>query len=434
VAGTRTLKDWQLASDLGSRAARYDRWHDKRLSTWNTDVYRGVSLSGPVVRSTLGPQSPDRKATSMSWHEELVKYAFSNLEKTVKGEVGLDQLEASFATMQIPIDGATFIKYACQLLPFGADCVNFEEFVAFHKAVWANQPASVRRFAGDPATSGSAAFTGSEANRRLLRSSSVPSGASLRELRDNEGMLRSAFKRYERSPGYLERGQLPALFQDVGLDLGINSDLGMQGSNRLNMFLNSEFKSSDIEGKDKVSLHEVVEMQNKYIATLEGQKNTRTSQSEVFPTFSADNFIRESMQSALVSRPGTAVKREAALQEKVAMIGAFRGVSSLSPEEVASKAEQVKALARDALQAALFGDDDEEESEVKPPMDVDQLRASAKGILLNGISSGRLETALANTKPPAAKMDVDQLRNNAKGILLGGIASGKLDEAFASVR
>lgn len=323
MAGTRLLKDWQLAADLGTRAARYDRWHDKRVATWDSNVYCGVSSMGPVVRSSLFTQVADGKSASLSWHEELVKSTFDALPKTVKGEVGLDQLDASFTTMQIPIDGATFTRYACELLPLGADCVNYQEFTAFHQAVWANQPASVRRYAGDPSSRGSDAYTGSLGNRRLLRSSSVPSGASLRELRANEEMLRSAFKRYERSPGYLDRGELPAFFQDVGLDLGINSDLGLAGSNRLQVFLNSQFNRSDVEGKDKVSLHDVVEMQNKYIATLERDKRDRTADKIIFQTLNTDAFVRQSMDTALVSRPPSAVKREACLQQKVAMVGEF---------------------------------------------------------------------------------------------------------------
>lgn len=358
LAGTRILKDWKLAANLGKRTARFDRWHDKRISTWDSNVYQGVSSAGPVVRSTLYTQVGNRKTESLSWHEELIKHTFSQLSKTDKGEVGLDQLETSFAMMQIPIDGATFALYACELLPSGRDCLNFEEFTAFHKAVWANQPASVRRFAGDPsATGGSDAYMGSVANRRLLRSSSVPSGASLRELRDNEGMLRSAFKRYEQAPGYLERGQLPAFFRDVGLDLGINTDLGLSGSNRLHMFLNSQCNPSDLEGKDQVSLHDVVEMQNKYIATLEAERGQRQSQSIVYPTFSADAFIKQSMKSAMVSRPSSAVQREAALLEKVAMISEFsnRVAEVRSRDDAAAVTEQdlAQAKARAALEAAL---------------------------------------------------------------------------------
>jgi len=359
LAGTRILKDWKLAANLGQRTARFDRWHDKRISTWDSNVYRGVNSAGPVVRSTLYAQVGNRKPESLTWHEELIKHTFSQLSKPDKGEVGLDQLEASFAMMQIPIDGATFALYACELLPSGRDCLNFEEFAAFHKAVWANQPASVRRFAGDPsATGGADAYMGSVANRRLLRSSSVPSGASLRELRDNEGMLRSAFKRYEQAPGYLERGQLPALFRDVGLDLGINTDLGLSGSNRLHMFLDSQFKRSDLEGKDQVSLHDVVEMQNKYIATLEGGQ--RHSESIVYPTFSTDAFIKQSMKSAMVSRPSSAVQREAALLEKVAMISEFsnrvaevRGRDDVVKDAAVSEQDLAQEKARAALEAAL---------------------------------------------------------------------------------
>lgn len=324
VAGTRTLKDWKLASDLSTRTARFDRWHDKRASTWDSKVYSGLGDSGPVVRSILSPQMKNRTGEVLPWHEELIRSTFTSLPKTVKDEVGLDQLEASFARMQIPIDNATFTRYACELLPFGADCVSLQEFTAFHKAVWANQPASVRRYAGDPLATGDiVAYSGSASNRRLLRSSSVPSGASLQELRANEGMLRSAFKRYERSPGYLERAQLPALFQDLGLDLGINSDLGLKGSSRLNSFLNAQFSKSDFEGKDQISFHDVVEIQNKYITTLESEKHLRNSQSIVNSTFNTDSFVKRSTESGMSNRPPSAVKREAALSEKAAMVSEF---------------------------------------------------------------------------------------------------------------
>jgi hypothetical protein len=373
------LKDWQLASDLKTRSNRYDRWHDKRVSTFDFDIYRGVSSSGPVVRSKLLNKVVERKPEALSWHQELVEKTFASLEKTVFGEVGLDQLEASFAAMQIPIDEATFTRYACELLRPGTDCVNFAEFCNFHKVVWANQPASVRRFAGDPSTTGGIGmYKGNEANRRLLRSSSVPSGASLRELRDNEGMLRSAFRRHEQSPGYLERGRLPALFHDLGLDLGINTDVGMTGSTRLHAFLTAQFNNGELESKDTYSIHDVVEMQNKYIATLEGEKQQRSAHSIAYPTFSTDSFVKQSMETALVSRPQNEVLREAALQKKVATVSQFyNSVDDLKKRKVLQDAqaaleavlfeeenEELVQNAQAALESVLFGDDwDEEEPE-----------------------------------------------------------------------
>lgn len=319
LAGTRTLKDWQLASNLDSRTVRFDRWHDKRVAAFDRSVYSGTGIDGPVVRSCISTEGSS--AALSTWHEDLIKMTFSSLPKASEEEVGLDQLEASFAKMRIPIDEATFTRYAADVLPPGADCVNLQEFTAFHRAVWANQPTSVRRYAGDPASTGGDVFTGSTANRRLLRSSSVPSGASLKELRNNEGVLRSAFKRYEHSPGFLERGQIPALFHDVGLDLGVNTDIGMLGSTRLHNYLNAQFASG--RNPDKVSIHDVVEMQNGFIASLESDKLARTSKSIMHPNFKPDKLIKQSMEAALVSRPSSAVQREAQLQSKVAMVGEF---------------------------------------------------------------------------------------------------------------
>lgn len=351
VAGTRTLKDWRLAADLQKRSDRFDRWHEKRSAAWASDQYGGVSTAGPVVRSSLFKEVVDSQQASLTWHEDLVKNTFAKLKSTVKGEVGLDQLETSFAMMQIPIDASTFTRYACELLPAGTDSVNYQEFLAFHKAVWTNQSAAVRRFAGDPTATGSDAYTGSAACRRMMRSSSVPSGGSLRELRDNEGMLRSAFKRYEQSPGYLSRGELPALFQDVGLDLGIATDVGLPGSNRLHKFLNSQLSEADVEGQDKVSLHELIEIQNKYIAALEGEKGDRRPENVVAPGLKHDAQLREAMASALVSRPPSAVTREVALEDKVALVGEFRALvaeadAALPPDSPGASRKKLMQLTR----------------------------------------------------------------------------------------
>jgi hypothetical protein len=320
LAGTRTLKDWELASDLGQRATRFDRRHQRRAAAWGSEHYGGVSNAGPVVRSPIFTQGPDQQS-SESWHEALVNRTFQSLKMTPTGEVGIDQLEASFAQMKVPIDAATFTRYACELLPAGTDSVSSKEFLAFHKAVWANQPASVRRYAGDPSSSGEGGpFQGATSVCRLMRSSSVPSGASLRELRDNEDMLRSAFRRYEQSPGFLDRRELPGFFQDVGLDLGINSELGHQGSSRLNVFLNSQVS------QDQIGLHDLVELQNKYIATLETAKPNRKPQDIVNVEVDYDSYMKQSV----ARRPSSALKRQAQLQEKVDMVDKFRDLVTSS--------------------------------------------------------------------------------------------------------
>jgi len=287
-----------------------------------------MGSAGPVVRSAVFEQSPAVLETSR-WHEELVKQTFDALSKTCTGEVGLDQLESSFAMMKIPLDEATFCYYAAKLLPRGTDCLTASEFMDFHKVVWLNQPANVRRYAGDPALRGGCVFPGSAGTRRLSRSSSVPSGASLRELRSNEEMLRSAFKRYESSPGHLHRSELPALFHDVGLDLGVDNDLGLKGSNRLHKFLASELECSNRQDQDALSIHEVVEMQNKYIATLEEVKADRKPQNflSASTSFQPDDIVKQYMEISNRSRPSTAVKRQAALEEKVAIVDEFAAVA-----------------------------------------------------------------------------------------------------------
>jgi hypothetical protein len=229
--------------------------------------------------------------------------------------------------MQIPIDEATFTRYACELLPEGTDYVTYKEFLAFHKAVWANQPASVRRFAGDPSAKGESPFQGSASVKRLMRSASVPSGASLRELRDNEDMLRSAFRRYERPPGYLDRRELPSFFADIGLDLGVASELGLQGSTRLNTFLTSQV------GQDRVSLHDLVEIQNKYIAKLEVEKFNRKPESIMNLKADGASF-KLSKEVPVTAQSLVALKREAQLQRKVEMCGQFRDLVKAAEVEV----------------------------------------------------------------------------------------------------
>lgn len=352
LAGTRTLKDWALASDLEKRADRFSRWHEKRSAPWATQHYSGVSEAGPVVRTPIFTRASDEDK-SAAWHEQVVKGAFDSLSTSPAGEIGIDQLESSFKQIKIPIDEATFARYAAELLPQGADSVNYQEFLAFHKAVWANQPASVRRFAGDPSTTGEQApFQGSDSVKsikQMMRSSSVPSGASLQELRDNEYMLRSAFKRYEKSPGYVERGELPALFQDVGLDLGINSELGLTGSFRLNNFLNAQEKA-----QDKVALHDLVELQNRYIATLEEAKSDRTPRKVLNVSTDYEAVIRKAKESKL-KRSELANElnqiREAQLQQKVEIVDKIRGLveetdSAIAPDSPGASRMKLMRMTR----------------------------------------------------------------------------------------
>jgi len=143
-------------------------------------------------------------------------------------------------------------------------------------------------------------------------------GASLREIRDTESMIRSAAKRYESNPGYLHRRQLPPLFHDIGLDPGISNDLGAKGSSRLNTFLALQSKQNDVEGAgaDNVSMEELIDMQNHYIAKLDTTpQSERTELNFVSPKHRPSESTEELKQ--------TPMEREMSLQNKVMTLKDF---------------------------------------------------------------------------------------------------------------
>merc|ERR1712048_1397590 len=108
----------------------------------------------------------------------------------------------------------------------------------------------------------------------LRQSHSAPSIAPLRELYDNEALLRAAFRRHTGSTGSgstlfgcLQRKQLPEVFQEVGLD-----DRTVQ---RLHRFLEAHFKGK-WHSDDAVSIHEFMDIYNKYIARVEAVRDSTT--------------------------------------------------------------------------------------------------------------------------------------------------------------
>merc|ERR1711924_434122 len=143
------------------------------------------------------------------------------------------------------------------------------------------------------------------------------SGASLQELRSNEKTLRTAFKRYEVLPGFLLRKDLPALFRDVGLELGVDDDLGLTGSNRLHMFVTSELKDTT-SNEELISIHRVIELQNKYITTLEEAK------AQCKP------LDKDIASKGGIKRPSSAMRRQAALEQKVAIVDEFAAALAAS--------------------------------------------------------------------------------------------------------
>lgn len=89
-------------------------------------------------------------SSSKAWHRKKVEQIFHDYDYNKLGEVSLHDLQKSFAEMNMAIDAETFGQYKQGLLASNCDSVDLKSFVAFHQAVWENQPPAVRRFAGCP--------------------------------------------------------------------------------------------------------------------------------------------------------------------------------------------------------------------------------------------------------------------------------------------
>lgn len=241
---SKLSKDWDLSRDLAGREQHLARHRTRRKSSKDGVHYMGASPEGPFVR---GPrfEPVDASADIWSWHENRAKSVFAQLDIKQCGEISLDALQDSFSVMKVPIDEDMFAKYCNELLPAGAVAVSFQQFLDFHKAVWSNQPAPVRRRAG------------------CAQAVADPgAGVTVRDLRDLEGQLRRAYRNH--SNEYYEPlriQQLPAVFKDLGLDTGSLPEVESQARKLFNV------SDSDTDGK--LSFHEFVEFQNRYVASLE---------------------------------------------------------------------------------------------------------------------------------------------------------------------
>eukprot|EP00931_Biecheleriopsis_adriatica_P031418 TRINITY_DN18430_c0_g1_i2.p1 TRINITY_DN18430_c0_g1~~TRINITY_DN18430_c0_g1_i2.p1 ORF type:complete len:775 (+),score=154.93 TRINITY_DN18430_c0_g1_i2:30-2354(+) len=266
-SGTRVLKDWERAANLQQRQSRFE----KRRQRWS-DSLEKITTDIPVARGLpVDANEKGRSRTSTSsWHDAHIQELFKEMDVTGCGILGIDQLHQSFMKLQIPMDDATFAQYASRLLPRHAEFVDRTQFLDFHKQVWGNQPVSIRQCAGDPDTLG---FFTCSTSPRLRRSHSMPFSLGLKDLRTSETMLRSAYSRHSEShsssssklPGCLMRKQLPALFQEVGLD--------SPAVPRLRSFLDKEF-TGYAHTEDTVTIHDAVALHNRYVAELGKESRT----------------------------------------------------------------------------------------------------------------------------------------------------------------
>lgn len=302
IKGTRTLRDWEGAADLTSRQKRLAGM--KRHTSWSGRVKPEPLARGPRFEAI------ESRPETANWHEEKVRRVFASIDFGNRGEVRIDQLQDSFARIPLHMDEETFLKYAELLLPPDAENVTFDQFMAFHKAVWSNQPAAIRRHAGasferdgqglgatsekeaageelpvdaaaspegDLPVSPGAGFptspggnkirerlpTSPNAGLSLHKSSSVPSVVGSRDIYKTESEVRKAYALHTNGPyGRLDHQELQALILDLGLDTSIINVVEASVKKRgLGRGLSEGFRP--------LTFHEFIEFQNRYIASQE---------------------------------------------------------------------------------------------------------------------------------------------------------------------
>ncbi|CAE7887010.1 rvb2 [Symbiodinium microadriaticum] len=290
-------KDRLAAQDLARRTDRLEALKARRRPSALTAAIESAA-GPPLVRaprrlSTSSRAKPRPSGKSEEWHKSRVHALFKELDPQDLGEVSVDDLQASFAKMNMALDDETFAKYKSQILPKGGDSVALEAFLKFHQAVWDNQPPSVRRFAGCPEAGGDS--TGSlhvglsplskskQGSMRKLPSLKLPgpSQGLYKEALENEDALRAAFYRYTNGQLYLSRSQMPSVLKDLGITLPSAQSTQLD-KDFFSTFCDHEFDSADENKDGKVSFQECVAYQNRYLSMMQATslgiiKSFRTS-------------------------------------------------------------------------------------------------------------------------------------------------------------
>lgn len=342
------MKDWQVAGDLERRSQRHDTLQLRRQAASLGQLHEpsalvdlgtsGCDFACPLARGPLGEKlRADVRPKSANWHKKKVKQVYKLLDPQRDGAVRLEQLRESFQVMSVPINDQTFAQYAQDLLHSSTsnpDCtVVTEDFINFHREVWANQPAFVRWHAGDPVECDTTQAPPSPLKARenaaagvadslMHRSGSAPSIVSAGELRNNEVMLRKSFTRHaDRRSASLSLDRIPAVLQDLGLPGDLQDILAS---------IDTDASSSD--AADELTFHRTVSIVNKCIATHEASRHAHTS-------------------SLASSKLGA--RLEAALQYSTD-VAEDASTSDLSSDEEAELCRRASV----ALEAALFAEED----------------------------------------------------------------------------
>eukprot|EP00747_Dinoflagellata_sp_TGD_P022867 gnl/TRDRNA2_/TRDRNA2_129379_c0_seq1.p1 gnl/TRDRNA2_/TRDRNA2_129379_c0~~gnl/TRDRNA2_/TRDRNA2_129379_c0_seq1.p1 ORF type:complete len:278 (-),score=53.04 gnl/TRDRNA2_/TRDRNA2_129379_c0_seq1:6-839(-) len=205
-----------------------------------------VLVRGPMATRLLG----EGEAQFDSWLQNRAEGIFNGLHKAT-GFISLDDLRKSFDELHMkdPIlhmDDRTFELYCNNLFGKYSSSVDLQQYMMFHRAVWENQPLSVRR-----SHSGLRAFHDA--------------------LHDAEALTRSAFEKYDRdASGCLDVEELPQVLEDLGFEFDASET-------KMDKFLKKQFKRADRNKDGKITYHEFVDLQNNFIETKEATEGLRSA-------------------------------------------------------------------------------------------------------------------------------------------------------------
>lgn len=258
LTGTRLSKDWESARNLPGQRERLVFHRNRQPSSKDGAHYGGASPAGPFVRGPKRPESATQPQPGLdaSWssYEQRATSVFKKLDLNGTGLVSLDKLQESFEMMDVPIDEDTFSMYLTDYLKRDAG-LDFQQFIELHKAVWKNQPSTVR------------SRWNTEAPRPGRPVPVEKSSPGLRHVQDAEGQLRRVYRKYAPLDGYLPVDDLPSVLADLGLSSrAVALNAAPSEARRL-------FRAADLEGDGALSFHEFVEFQNRYVASLENLRS-----------------------------------------------------------------------------------------------------------------------------------------------------------------
>lgn len=279
--GSQSCKDFNKdrlkAQDMKGRSSRLASLKERRLAA-SLAMNEEDEAAPPLVRaprrhSTASRMKAMPDSSSKAWHRKKVEQIFHDYDYNKLGEVSLHDLQKSFAEMNMAIDAETFGQYKQGLLASNCDSVDLKSFVAFHQAVWENQPPAVRRFAGCPeVTSGDGSLCIGRSPKSTTRLPGLklgsPSKGLLNEALDNEDQLRAAFYRYTHGQLYLSRSQMPAVLKDLGITIP-SADACQLDKDFFQTFCDHEFNSADENKDGKVSFQECIAYQNRYLSMMQ---------------------------------------------------------------------------------------------------------------------------------------------------------------------